>query len=374
MLNYLLLSVLLSLLGTGIYAFWLRRRLSAAQSKFALILILLLSWAIPALTPDIPHYSEALAGKELFLYEEYNAWNVVDIEDDKLQHCYTKAADSKDICDCELVQKAELITFQQDPFYNFLLSARIPLLLVLGFAAFIFLLEFLIKIGFLLYITITGYRIKQEMDGVQYYLLYPNIKMQLPLSAFSLWNHYIIWSPVLDELNEQERNAAILHEVAHLKQRDSWQQMFLQFSKLLWWMSPAFYWVQKEFNRLNEFVADEFAARSMGNPKRYASLLLKVKEQQNQPSFSFALSFAQSLLKKRVIHLIQQPKAKKAKAWQLYSYLLTLTVILWSAAYLTQPMLQKQDLKVKQYEVLKTESHKSGEHVFCPNCLSEDLQ
>jgi hypothetical protein len=373
MLNYLLLSTLLSIVGASIYFLWLRKRLSATQSKLALSLVLVLSWTIPFVTPSIPHYSEALVGKELFLYEEYNAWNVVDIEDKKLQECYKKAEDSKDICGCELVQKADLITFQQDPFYNFLLKARLPLLIILGFAAFIFLLEFLIKLGFLIYIVITGYRIKAEMDGVRYYLLYPNTKVQLPLSAFTLWHHYIIWSPILDELSVEEREAAILHEVAHLKQRDSWQQMFLQFSKLGWWMSPIFYLIQKEFLRLNEFVADEFAAKRMGNTKRYAHLLLKVKEQQQKPSFSFALSFAQSLLKKRVLHLIKQPEKKKASPIQLKSYLLLLVLVLWATSNLTQPLLQKQDLKVKQYEVLKSESGKSGEKLFCPNCWSENL-
>ncbi len=370
MLNYLFLSTILSLVGAALYFFWLNKRLSAAQCKFALMLILILSWIIPAIIPSIPHYSDALAGKELFLYDEYNAWNVVDIQDKSLQNCYDQAANSADMCDCEVVQKANLITFQQDPFYNFLLKARIPLLIILGFTAFIFLLEFLIKLGFLLYITITGYRIQQEFHGITYYLLYPNTKTQLPLSAFTLWRHYIVWSPVLDELSLEEREAAILHEIAHLRQKDSWQQMLLQIFKLGWWMSPVFYRFLQEFRRLNEFVADEFAAQQLGSTKQYAKLLLKVKAQQTKPSFSFTLAFAQSLLKKRVLHLIQEPR--KAKKWQFGSYLLIIVFALWGTASYTLPLLQKQDLKVKQYELLKSENTKTGQDIFCKSCLQED--
>ena len=293
MLTYFTLSCLLSALGSLLYFFWLRNRLTAIQAKTTLVCIVVLSWAIPFLVPQLPNYAKVVSEGDAFYYENYNQWNVVNIEDASLQECYHKAIDSKDMCNCEVVQKANIVTFTPNPYYNFMAQCRMPLLFALLFAGGIFLLEFLIKFGFLIYLAISGYKIRQNIDGTNFFLLYPRTNIEMPVAAFTLWHNYIIWSPLLDELSEADRQIILLHEVAHLRQKDTWQQIILHFAKLFWWMMPFFYFIQKELDKLNEFVADDFAVSKTGDPHRYATLLLQVKERQvEKRQVGFAAFFA----------------------------------------------------------------------------------
>jgi hypothetical protein len=354
-----------------LYFAWLRHRLAAAQAKYVLLAILLLSWFIPFATPELPNYTKMISEGKVF-YENYTAWNVVDISDKSLIDCYNKAKDGKAMCDCEVLQKANLVTFKYDPFYHFMLQYSKPVLYAFAAIALLFLLEFLIKIGFLLYIIYASYAIKHSIDGTSYYLLYPKLKRELPLSAFSLWHHYVIWSPLLDELDEKEREAVMLHELTHLRQRDTWVQMLLQLTKVFWWILPTFYFLQKELNHLNEFVADEAAAKKMGSARRYASLLLKVKEfQTDRRKPHFAQAIAKGLLKKRVLHLINSSKQKALKPLHFAFYIVLIAAMLWGTAFMSLPEIQKQDLKVKQYELLYGENTKTGQAVFCKSCLQE---
>jgi beta-lactamase regulating signal transducer with metallopeptidase domain len=369
MLAYLILSGILSTVGALIYILLLRRQLSATQSKFALLLIVLLSLATPFFVPELPNYTQMLSEGKVF-YDNYTEWNVVDINDKALIDCYNKADDSKDMCDCEVIQKANIVTFQYDPFYNFMVEYGKPLVYGTAIISSIFLLVFFIKIFFLFYLIKKSYSIEQHYNGMKYYLLYPNLRYELPLSAFSLFHNYVIWSPILDKLDEKEREAVLLHEITHLKHRDTWILMLLEFSKAIWWMLPAYYFLIKETKRIHEFVADEAAGRKLGDFRKYARLLLRFKEQQiNKKSAHILSAMTGSLLKRRVLHLLNSSKKSRLQPIYFITQLILISGILWVTAFVSLPELQKQELKVKQYEVLQTNYSKTGESVFCKSCL-----
>lgn len=371
---YLILSCLLLGLGTCLYFVFLQKRLNPVQAKRALTLIIILSVSIPMLVPNLPQYTQVLTEGNPFYYENYDAWNVVNIEDKQLQQCYEKALNSEDICGCEVVQQANIITFEQDPFYNFIASAKTPVFIFLLLLGGVFLIELLIKVGCLIYLVKTGYLIRQEVQGTVYYLLYPNVKAELPVSSFTLFKHYIIWSPMLDQLSAEEREAVILHEVAHLRQRDTYQQILLQLVKLGWWMLPFFYLIRRELNKLNEYVADLLASEHMGNRKQYAALLLKVKEQQNASSgLSYAMAFAQSLLRKRVLFLIR-PEGRTLKPLQFRLSMFAMLLVFWVTTAFALTEFQKQDIRLQQYQHLKSQSVKTGQHSFCKSCLKSNLE
>lgn len=372
MLTYFTLSCLLSAMGSILYFIWLRKKLTALQAKTALLVIVLLSWAIPFMVPELPNYTKAITAGDIFYYENYNQWNVVNLDDESLQKCYDKAANSKDMCNCEVSQKANLVTFSPNPYYNFMTQCRAPFFFTLLIVGGVFLLEFLCKFGFLIYLAITGYKIRQNIDGTSFFLLYPRTNIELPVAAFTLWHNYIIWSPLLDELSPEDRKIVILHEVAHLRQRDTWQQILLHIAKLFWWMMPFFYLIRKELNQLNEFVADDFAVKKTGDSRHYAALLLQVKERQAaKKQVGFVCYFAQSLLKKRVVRLITDVPPKKLKPTAYLTFMLLLLAMFWGTAAVALPELQKQQLKLKEYELLKSENVKTGKSEFCKSCLVE---
>ena len=373
MIHYILLSCLLSLLGGGLYFLFLQQRLAVLHAKYTLLAIIMLSWVIPFLVPSLPHYTQAFQAEYLFDYSQYNQWNVVDIQDQALVACYDKAANSKEQCHCEVQQQSNILFYQANPYYNFWLTCKSPLFYLFLLMIGIFILDHFVKLICLILLTFTSPKEKQYLANTTFYILHPDYKLPLAISSFTLWQHYIVLNPQLEQkFTSEEMEAILLHEIAHLRQRDTWQQFFLYVLRMFWWMQPMYYWIKREFNELNVYVADEFAARHIGNPKFYARTLIKAKELQIQhEEMSLALAFAKNLFKQRVIKVLENPRNCKAStAW---GSLALVAVVFWTTSAVALPSLQQQDIHIRQYEVLQQQNLSTGETSFCKSCLIEQL-
>ncbi len=372
--HYLLLSIILSLIGGILYFSVLQKRLNVLHAKYTLFAIITLSWIVPLLIPGLPNYTKALQAEYLFDYSEYNQWNVVDIKDNALVACYEKATSSKEQCSCEIQQQSNIILYQNDPLYNFLLSSKQPIWLFLIFMGSLFILEFFLKWSSLLYLVTSSKKTKEQLAGFNYYRLSPNIKLPVAISSFTLWKHYIITGEDFElQFTEAEQEAILLHEIAHLKQHDTWQQLGLILLKTFWWLSPILFYIRQELDRLNEFVADDYAVRMLNDRNLYARTLLKAKTiQQEQKQLSLALAFAKGLFRQRIIRLAEQPSEKHLPVW---IPSICLVALFWITSIHALPALQKQDIALRQYEILKEKSNNSVENAtYCKSCLIDELK
>ena len=374
MVNYILLSCLLSFIGGAIYFGLLRKHLQVLHAKYVLIGIIALSWIIPILAPSLPNYTAALEKEYLFDYREYDEWNVVDIEDENLVACYETAVTSDDQCACEVQQQSNVLYYQSNPYYNFIITCKSPVFWFFVVMVFLLLMDLVLKIACLVYLVVKSPRERREMAGTTFYILRPEQKIPLAISSFSLFKHYVIAHPDLEtRFSEEEMEAILLHEVAHLQQRDTWQQLFLYCLRMFWWMQPMFYWFKRELDRLNEYVADDFAAQHVGNTKFYAKTLLKAKEQQIQhEQVNLAMCFAQSLLKQRILRLVDKKPHQQQPNWAIA--LAFVGVVFWSTSAVALPVLQEHDIAIKQYEVLQEKNSTTGKYEFCRSCIVEELK
>lgn len=375
MFHQILLSGLLLAIGAAFYTVAVRRWLSPLYAKWWLVGLLGLCLAVPLLTPALPYSQQTSDAAQSFDSYTYNQWNVVDINDPSLQACYKEASTSKEVCRCEIAQKAELLVYKPSPWYDFLLRVSSPVFWFLMAMMGLWALDALLKWAFLIYLVRSSPKLRQEYQGTSFYILYPG-RYAFPLSSFTLWRHYVIWSPVLEAFSPEEQAAMIAHEVAHLRQRDTWVQFFWKGLGLLWWMHPAYYYVQRELKKLNELVADEWALNASGmSAKQYARILIQAKEyQQKQPAYSF--SFAQSLLKKRVLHLLENDKKELVKRnWRRWTGYFSVTALFFCGlvAWL-RPSLEQTSIQLHQYQILQQESAQTGQTYFCKDCLLQKLK
>jgi Zn-dependent protease with chaperone function len=286
-------------------------------------------------------------------YEDYTQWNVVDINDKKLLECYNKAIDSKDICDCEIIQKASKVTFVYNPVYNFFIKYGYYLIAAFYLVSGLILISVLLKLLALIYLVKRSTLKATDYKGFKFFMLYPYLRNNLPLSAFSLSKNYIIWSPLLNSLKEHEFDIVISHEVSHLRNKDSWYLLVLELLKTVFWISPIYFWLLAEFKKQQEFIADEYAADAAGSKRQYAGLLLKLKELQllNAKTYSISYALSGSLFKKRILRLIS-PRKRKLNSLRFRFSTLLFIIFMWAIAYSTLPLIQKQEIKLKQYEIL----------------------
>lgn len=368
MFPYWLLSCLLFSLGVLLYHFLLRAYLQVQHAKYVLVGMVLLSWGIPLLVPSLPAKAIELEQNYLKDYREYTAWNVVDIQDGDLLLCYADASNSQEQCHCEVKQQSEVLAYQSNYYYNCLLACKHPVY-CLFFISIVFLFVRLLFrwLGLVYLVHKKSFsKEKRTVLGTTFCLLRSSQDLPFPVSSFTLWRHYVLLDEEWEsQFSEEELEAIFLHEVAHLRQRDTWQQLLLQALKALWWMHPLYYYLQKELDRLNEYVADDFAAQQLGDVKRYARTLLKAKEHQlqQQQRLNLVLYFAQGLFKQRIVRLVQASPQHYQPHW-----LLTLSVLgllFWQSSTVVLPVLQAQDQALQAYELSQTENNSEG---ACPTC------
>ena len=393
MLHYIILTYFASFLGALLYALFGPKFLRPAYRKSILIGIIVWSLVFPYFlmqnelaqekmndvrndllstmvgpspvqetSHSHPHYTVSQ-----YIYEEY-----CPSEGAEFQICYEQAIAVSHFCNCPEITRDNLLMYKEKPVYNFWLNHKDRVhsyLLILG--------GFLLAITggkflFLIYLVWTSKKESIFIAGKQITVLYPKFN-RAAAGSFYLLKPYILWQKEMFLLDEKEKQAILLHEFAHLKQKDTWLKTGLELIKPIWFFNIVYYYFAKELNRLNEYLADEFTLRQTGDPVFYAGLLLKMKS--FQTNYSLVTHFSSS--KKELYHRVSlilnagnnQDKRKSVFA---IPVVLLLFFSLALSEYLSLPTIEEcinnQEEKIEFYEKLSTASRTKGQQVFCKYC------
>ena len=113
---------------------------------------------------------------------------------------------------------------------------------------------------------------------------------------------------------DSELRQVLAHEYAHIRQRHTFDLLFLEAMKVLQWFNPFIYFYMRELRTVHEYLADE-QVLAHGAPKRdYLELLYK---QLCVGTFvPVGNSFRHLLTKKRIL-MMNQPVKRRMSAWWL---------------------------------------------------------
>ena len=151
------------------------------------------------------------------------------------------------------------------------------------------------------------------------------------LAPFS-WMRYI----VISETDLKESGHHILvHEMAHIHHRHSWDLLLTEACAWLQWFNPAIWLLKQELQNIHEYEADEEVLRQGINTKEYQMLL--IKKAVGARLYSIANSFNHSSLKKRITMMIR----KKSNPWARAKYLYVLPLAAVTVAAFARPEISK---------------------------------
>lgn len=114
-------------------------------------------------------------------------------------------------------------------------------------------------------------------------------------TPFSFFN-YIVWNQAIN-LDSAASRQIFQHELAHVRQRHSWDKVFLIFILIPFWSNPFFWIIRKELSALHEFTADQ-KAMTTHNAAGLAQLILNTAFPQQ--SHLFTSHLFQSTIKRRL--------------------------------------------------------------------------
>ncbi len=112
---------------------------------------------------------------------------------------------------------------------------------------------------------------------------------------------------------ESNGTYVLTHELAHVRLYHSYDLIFLEIVKIVFWFNPFIYLLTKDLKQIHEFQADEHTIQSGIDAIQYQ--LLIIKKSVGSKRFAFANSFNQCQIKKRIT-MINYPKKRKSLKWK----------------------------------------------------------
>ncbi len=165
----------------------------------------------------------------------------------------------------------------------------------------------LVSVIFLLIFFISLYKIKRLKKK------YPETKIEdisfistdakgTPFSFFKS----IFWNNAID-LHSRSGQQIFNHEIAHVKEKHSYDKIFMNLVLIFFWINPIFWLMRKELYMIHEFIADKEALED-SDINAFAEMILQtVYPGQN---FSVGNRFFYSPLKRRIMMLTKNKNPK----------------------------------------------------------------
>lgn len=132
-------------------------------------------------------------------------------------------------------------------------------------------------------------------------------------------------SIVVGEADSAPDSPVILHEMAHVRHRHSWDALLVALVEILQWFNPCIWMLDISLREIHEYEADDAVLRRGITARNYQLLLIKNAVRGSR--YAFANAFNHSLLKKRITMMMKKKSNKWARMRLLYVVPATLIVL-----------------------------------------------
>lgn len=124
-----------------------------------------------------------------------------------------------------------------------------------------------------------------------------------PATPFSFFR-WLFWNNKI-ELNSDNGQQIFRHELFHIRQKHSWDIIYVEIITIIFWLNPFFHLLKKEIKAIHEFLADKFAVEE-NKEWDYAELLLM--QVLGSPNTRLTNPFFHNQIKRRITMLTTSKK------------------------------------------------------------------
>ncbi len=147
------------------------------------------------------------------------------------------------------------------------------------------------------------------------------VNKDIPAHSFL---RYVFMSKA-DYNNPIIRHALLTHELSHVRQKHSWDILFIELLQVFYWLNPSLIFYKKAIQLNHELQADDTVIKTLGDIRSYQHLLLdKIQHQHIIPLTS---SFNYFITKKRLTMMTKSSNPTRITCMQLALLPLFLTAI-----------------------------------------------
>jgi TonB family protein len=127
------------------------------------------------------------------------------------------------------------------------------------------------------------------------------------VGTFSFFN-YLFWDSS-QNLTKEEEQQILEHELAHIKGGHSYDLIFIELQKIVFWFNPLIYLYEKELRNQHEFIADSKAKR-ISNTEDYISLMVSSLFKSLQINLTHSFHNQQIKQRIKMLHTTKTTKMK----------------------------------------------------------------
>lgn len=158
--------------------------------------------------------------------------------------------------------------------------------------------------------------------------------------------------------NKAIEEEIIYHELTHIRQKHSWDILFVEVLKIVFWFNPLLFLYKKAIQLNHEFLADAAVNSKFRNKAAYQWLLFN-KIPNNELAISISSPFNASVTKRRVIMMGQSSSPSKTKLYKAISLVLTGFMMLFLSS--NKPYFSAQYPEpANNYERILSQAFKAG--------------
>ncbi|WP_298329762.1 M56 family metallopeptidase [uncultured Dokdonia sp.] len=163
--------------------------------------------------------------------------------------------------------------------------------------------------------------------------------------AFTFFKYIFIG----EDIDTLSRKQILTHEQIHAKQGHTWDLIFFEIMKIIFWFNPLIYFNQKLISTVHEYLADQKATAATSK-KAYYEKLLNTAFGTNNLSFTNTF-FNQSLIKNRIIMLQKSKSKKSALIKYMFIAPLVLSMLVYVSCSEDNELVENQSLEQKISEL-----------------------
>jgi beta-lactamase regulating signal transducer with metallopeptidase domain len=122
---------------------------------------------------------------------------------------------------------------------------------------------------------------------------------------------------LLDRTPPAQLEAMLMHELAHVRRRDTWVAALQFAAQIVWWFHPAVWWMNRQLTRERERCCDEeVVANLAGRRSDYARLLISVLESKHrlEPLWGYPAVRPVELTRRRLEEIMKRKNMVHARA------------------------------------------------------------
>lgn len=350
-LGFLISSVILSLVGMAVYYGFRPLNPGFRIRRVMLWTVLALSFGLPLLHPSLRVDSHSITPH----VQSADISNVAPIT-------------LNEFCSCTDPGAHDVIMYNASRVYDVILGSSSWLLILLVGVSVGFFVAFMIRLWMVTRMSVQSKKVAEatEVDGKLVWLVRGWDKSQA--GSLRWFGRFIFWNDQLNQLDEKERQSVIWHEYSHIRQQNTLEKLILCLIQTVWFFNPVIYLMRAELEALSEYTADDYAAGRLGDKKRYASMLLKVKTAHRVPAMQM---LGGSRLKKRITVLLGNGRSRSRRMIPaaLAGFALLVIGDLYADSVIREQM---KDFVV--YELINRQHDETGKTEFCKKCTYEKVE